>query len=516
VSPLYRRARLVLPAAVAIAHLLAQGPHIQDDAFISFRYARNLADGAGLVFNRGEVVEGYSNPLWTVVLAAASWLGLDLVGVALVLGGLCFVATVCLTQLAVERATADRSWGLAAGLLTAAAAPLAGSSLIGLETSLFAAGIAACLYGASRPSTGPWFVAGLVVVGTTRPEGPILVVVLLATAFAARRWRGMASPRRQVWVAVAVVGAVVVVRRLAYGHWLPMSALAKRDGDVDAVRSFVRAVPDGARYVASAVGEAWLVIAVVLVAAAVVRWRQLRAEEVVLATSAVVAGLAGVVVALSNGGDWMPFGRLVAPYLPAALAVCVVGAAASVRSGVPAAPFLVAFAALVAVQPALPRFDWVPTRHGYDDLGRAIATADRQDDLVATPVLGRLSYYAGDVDVLDTLGLTEPAIALQPVEADVYGKHVPHEVARFQPALLVCNNWGGIDAFLDAALDPYVALVSESLTEQNIYIAVREDVADPWQRVLAPRFGARLVDADDALDDWGVQAPGGYVPPGGP
>ena len=41
-----------------------------DDAFISFRYARNLIEGHGLVFNVGERVEGYSNFLWTIELAA--------------------------------------------------------------------------------------------------------------------------------------------------------------------------------------------------------------------------------------------------------------------------------------------------------------------------------------------------------------------------------------------------------------------------------------------------------------
>ncbi|MEO5618208.1 MAG: hypothetical protein ABIS67_10585, partial [Candidatus Eisenbacteria bacterium] len=39
----------------------------QDDAYISFRYARNLLRGEGLVFNVGERVEGYTNFLWTVL-----------------------------------------------------------------------------------------------------------------------------------------------------------------------------------------------------------------------------------------------------------------------------------------------------------------------------------------------------------------------------------------------------------------------------------------------------------------
>ena len=41
-----------------------------DDAMISMRYARNLADGYGLRWNPGEpAVEGYSNLLWTLVMA---------------------------------------------------------------------------------------------------------------------------------------------------------------------------------------------------------------------------------------------------------------------------------------------------------------------------------------------------------------------------------------------------------------------------------------------------------------
>ena len=40
-----------------------------DDAYISYRYAENLASGHGLVFNPGERVEGYSNFLYVVLIA---------------------------------------------------------------------------------------------------------------------------------------------------------------------------------------------------------------------------------------------------------------------------------------------------------------------------------------------------------------------------------------------------------------------------------------------------------------
>jgi len=44
-------------------------PYLLDDAFISFRYARNLVEGHGLVYNPGERVEGYTNLLWTLFAA---------------------------------------------------------------------------------------------------------------------------------------------------------------------------------------------------------------------------------------------------------------------------------------------------------------------------------------------------------------------------------------------------------------------------------------------------------------
>jgi arabinofuranosyltransferase len=40
-----------------------------DDAYISFRYGKNLMNGHGLVYNPGENVEGYTNFLWTVATA---------------------------------------------------------------------------------------------------------------------------------------------------------------------------------------------------------------------------------------------------------------------------------------------------------------------------------------------------------------------------------------------------------------------------------------------------------------
>ena len=47
---------------------------VADDTYISCRYARNLIEGHGLVYNIGERVEGYTNFLWTLLIAFFYWI----------------------------------------------------------------------------------------------------------------------------------------------------------------------------------------------------------------------------------------------------------------------------------------------------------------------------------------------------------------------------------------------------------------------------------------------------------
>ena len=71
----YAIAAVAGSAALLLLHSLFYFHYTSDDAYISYRYARNLADGVGLVWNPGEHVEGYSNFLWVVILAGLNKLG---------------------------------------------------------------------------------------------------------------------------------------------------------------------------------------------------------------------------------------------------------------------------------------------------------------------------------------------------------------------------------------------------------------------------------------------------------
>ena len=75
---------------ILILFLLALGFNnrfIQDDAFISFRYAENFANGHGLIYNIGyEPVQGYTNFLWTLLLSIGAYLNLELISWSMILG----------------------------------------------------------------------------------------------------------------------------------------------------------------------------------------------------------------------------------------------------------------------------------------------------------------------------------------------------------------------------------------------------------------------------------------------
>ncbi len=70
---------------------------LNDDAYISLRYAKNFARGHGLVFNVGEKVEGYTSFLWVFLLGIHNKLGIEIVPLTKFLGiGFAF-ATIIMT-----------------------------------------------------------------------------------------------------------------------------------------------------------------------------------------------------------------------------------------------------------------------------------------------------------------------------------------------------------------------------------------------------------------------------------
>lgn len=98
----------ILGALLVVAALLEwRYRHLWlDDPYISFRYAWNLVHGFGLTYNPGQRVEGFSNPSWTVLAAAALALRLDPLVVSQVIGAALHLGTVIAVWIGVRRAQA--------------------------------------------------------------------------------------------------------------------------------------------------------------------------------------------------------------------------------------------------------------------------------------------------------------------------------------------------------------------------------------------------------------------------
>jgi hypothetical protein len=87
---------LVILAAIWSIYKTISLAWVSDDAFISFRYAKNFINGNGLVFNLGERVEGYTNFLWTILIAGGMKLGIEPIHFAQSAGIISYLLTVAI------------------------------------------------------------------------------------------------------------------------------------------------------------------------------------------------------------------------------------------------------------------------------------------------------------------------------------------------------------------------------------------------------------------------------------
>lgn len=134
---------LVLALGVLTATLYWFRGFLQDDVFISLRYAYNLAHGNGLVFNVGERVEGFTNFAWTLFAALLLRLHIPPLPVLRFVAGVAAMLLVALTWWeAGGRAEGKRilclfSGGLA-GMVLGASTTLSVWTVSGLEQTFFA------------------------------------------------------------------------------------------------------------------------------------------------------------------------------------------------------------------------------------------------------------------------------------------------------------------------------------------------------------------------------------------
>jgi hypothetical protein len=209
-----------------------------DDAMISMQYGKNLAQGHGLVWNAGEKpVEGYSNPLWVLLMA-----GIHLFPVAItqtsfyvkLLSLLFLILNVINIKLLADEFTEKKFVPLLAAFLSAFYFSLNNWSLQGMEVGLQALILnSAMFFGvrslkAKRFSPWPYVLFGIGILLRMDTVAPALAVIAV-TVYIDTKWR----QQHLAWglgVVGLTLGGLTLFRVLYYGDWLPNTYYLKLGG----------------------------------------------------------------------------------------------------------------------------------------------------------------------------------------------------------------------------------------------------------------------------------------------
>ena len=451
-------------AAAALVYLIGAWRYdwLCDDAFITFRYARNLAEGAGLVFNAGERVEGYSNFLWTVWLAVFERAGVDVTVAARVSSAACGLGVlVLLARLFAGRLglAGPRLW--AALLLPASLPPMvvwATGGLAPMPLAFFLLLSFERLVG--DPERPRAVQAGLAAAAAAlvRADGPLGVALVLGPLLV------LGLKDRRLLRAAAVATALSLVAFTAhllwrhgyYGEWSPNTARVKVDPNAV---TFER----GARYL----GTFLLSFPAVLLAlgTGLTRWRGLAAV-------AWTVVLGSCLYAVFVGGDFMAMGRFLVPALPFvallfALGLARVSAASGSVLGVAAVVLsTLGWFDLHAVPRPLREacfFRW--STDGYRTeheqwrmmreqaqrwtlLGRALAAHTRPGEGLIHGTIGAVGYYSR-LRIHDPYGLVNTE-AFKPEDADAPVRRSPGHHRRVPLGTFVTYEPEYLDAELVA------------------------------------------------------------------
>ncbi|SOD94548.1 hypothetical protein [Blastococcus haudaquaticus] len=383
---------------------------LTDDAWISVRYAENLAAGEGFVWNPGGPrVEGFSNPLLVALEALADAVGWSAPGAARAVGVLSGVACVALVYGRGRHVVGEHA-AMIAAFLTACSAPFALWAVGGLETLLVALVVTAGTLEVARRDGGRvWHAAAVfALLPWLRPEGLAVVAAVVLAGEVPGLFR--ASTRRRAFVRGLVLGGVPLCSQLVleglrlglYGHLLPNSVLYKSGAG------------DGVTVLTKFLDQAWLPMALALVGAVLVGGRAR------LLAAPVVVYVLGSIGTLDSANAFSRFFMPVWPLLALLSAVVVgYGATRLVRRGRSVwAVVLAAAAGLLLL--ALPPAD-VRSVHGMQERYMDCRVGAREsalDWLRTTPPgtsfaisdAGLVPARAGGRFVVDNFFLNEPLI----------------------------------------------------------------------------------------------------------
>ena len=377
-----------------------------DDAYITFRYARNLADGHGLVYNVGQAIEGYTNFSLTVVLGAGMAVGIDPHPLSKVLGAAASLGTLVVVYRIADRLQPLSALPCIATWLLASSAAFSNWSVFGMESTIFAFLVMlGTLLMFRETEAGEGYVhSGLVfaVAGLTRPEAPMylgLAMLLLGRNFLSRQniMRGL------VFLVPIVIH--LLWRKAYYGDWVP-ATLGAKTGDL------ALQLKRGRGYLDYWLGHAGPVVWLGLYGVGLAIARKSRE----MGTLALV-GICGMLYIVLVGGDWMSYSRFMVPVEPYVFLLVGAGVRSIVETRDRAALIgLLLFGIWVGNYRGVELKDSRKTykkerRHWNISAGR-VAFWIRDNLPKGTIAIGDIGFvgYHTNFPILDLLGLIDPVI----------------------------------------------------------------------------------------------------------
>ena len=198
------------------------GPHIIDDAYITFRFAKNIAQGQGIVYNPGEKIQGSSSPLFMVILGLCGALGLPIPSAALFLGilaNLCIIVLLVCAGILMKREAA----GWLAAMILSTQFIWVIIFVSGMETMAYALVILLALLAVSEEKWS-WIGPLSAIACLLRYDGLILAICV----FAALLWRGGGKIfLREILKAACVYLPWIIFSWVYFGSPVPQSVRAK-------------------------------------------------------------------------------------------------------------------------------------------------------------------------------------------------------------------------------------------------------------------------------------------------
>jgi hypothetical protein len=223
-SPHTERVLILILLLLALSARLIPSERIVDDAYITFRYARNLVEGNGFVYNPGERVLGTTTPLYTLLMTSLSLTtgSRDFPTLALVVNALSGAVAVGLLYALGMRFAARQAPAVAAALLWAVAPHSVSYAIGGMETDLTIALLLAVSYAhLTRRHRTMAVLSALALLA--RPDTAILIGLLWLDLIRVQR----RIPWQEGIITLALLAPWLIFGTLYFGSPLTNSVAAK-------------------------------------------------------------------------------------------------------------------------------------------------------------------------------------------------------------------------------------------------------------------------------------------------